>query len=65
MTLAMSQRALSRRLADKKRTYECIPEEMRQDLGLHDLRDRSLTISRTAWLLGSQETAAFSIAFRR
>ncbi|WP_336487035.1 AraC family transcriptional regulator [Methylobacterium nigriterrae] len=63
--LGMSQRTLSRRLADEGLNFGHILEEMRRDLAHHYLRDCRLPICRVAWLLGFQEVAAFSNAFRR
>ncbi|WP_407525819.1 AraC family transcriptional regulator ligand-binding domain-containing protein [Methylobacterium oryzisoli] len=63
--LGMSQRTLSRRLADEGLTFGAVLEEMRRDLALRYLQDATLPISRIGWLLGFQETGAFTHAFRR
>ncbi|GEP02897.1 AraC family transcriptional regulator [Methylobacterium oxalidis] len=64
-SLGMSQRTLSRRLAGEGLTFERVLEELRRDLALRYLRDDHLPTSRIAWLLGFQEVAAFTNAFRR
>jgi AraC-like DNA-binding protein len=63
--LHMSERTLARRLALEGVSFAGIIEEMRRNLALRYLQDRSLTVSRIAWLLGYQEVAAFTHAFRR
>jgi len=64
-SLGMSQRTLSRRLAQEGLTFARILDEMRRDLAQHYLRDDRLPVSRIAWLLGFQEVGAFTHAFRR
>jgi len=63
--LHSSQRTLARRLADEGLSFAGILDEMRRDLALRYLQDRSLSVSRIAWLLGYQEVSAFTHAFRR
>jgi AraC-like DNA-binding protein len=40
-------------------------EEMRRDLATRYLADPKVSVSQVAWLLGFQEVAAFTHAFRR
>jgi AraC-like DNA-binding protein len=63
--LGMSRRVLARRLAAEGLTFTRVLEEMRRDLALRHLEDRSLPVSRVAWLLGFREVGAFTHAFRR
>ncbi|MER2267944.1 AraC family transcriptional regulator ligand-binding domain-containing protein [Methylobacterium oxalidis] len=65
LRLGMSQRTLSRRLAEEGLTFERILEEMRRDLALRYLQDARISVTRIAWLLGFQEVGAFTHAFRR
>ena len=64
-SLGMSQRTLSRWLAGEGLTFEKVLEELRCDLALRYLREAHLPVSHIAWLLGFQEVAAFTHAFRR
>ena len=63
--LGMSVRTLARRLADLGVTFAQILDELRHDLALRYLRDRDLSLSQIAFLLGYSEVSAFSHAFRR
>ena len=63
--LGMSQRSLARRLAERGLTFGKVREELRADLAARHIRDRDLSISQVAWLLGYQEVSAFTHAFKR
>jgi AraC-like DNA-binding protein len=66
----MSTRTLSRRLADEGTTYEDVVDQLRQSLALQYVKlqyvkERSLSLSQIAWLLGYEGAASFNHAFRR
>jgi AraC-like DNA-binding protein len=61
----LSQRTFVRRLASEKVTFSEVLNNLRHDLATQYLTDDSLSISQIAWLLGYQEVAAFSSAFKR
>jgi AraC-like DNA-binding protein len=63
--LAMSQRTLARKLAREGVTYTGILDQLRASLARRHLGDKTLRISEVAWLLGYQEVASFTHAFRR
>jgi AraC-like DNA-binding protein len=63
--LAMSKRTLSRRLADEGTTYEDVVDHLRQSLALQFVKDRGISLSQIAWLLGYEGTSSFSRAFQR
>jgi AraC-like DNA-binding protein len=64
-TLALSARTLSRRLADEGTSYEEIVDQLRQTLALQYIKDRSISISQIAWLLGYEGATSFNHAFKR
>jgi AraC-like DNA-binding protein len=63
--LGMSRRTLARHLAEEHLTLTAILEKVRLDLAHHCLKDPGLSVSRIAWLLGFQETSAFTNSFSR
>jgi AraC-like DNA-binding protein len=63
--LALSARTLSRRLADEGTSYEEIVDQLRQTLALQYIKDRSISISQIAWLLGYEGATSFNHAFKR
>jgi AraC-like DNA-binding protein len=63
--LNVSHRTLARRLAEEKASFAVVLDEMRRDLAIGYLEEPKLSISQIAWLLGFQEVAAFTHAFRR
>lgn len=63
--LGVGQRTLARRLATEGATFSQVLEGLRSDLARQYLADDGLTISQIAWLLGYQETSAFTHAFKR
>ena len=63
--LGMSQRSLARHLADERLNFSKLLNELRLELARRYLTDDHLSVSRIAWLLGYQDVAAFSHAFKR
>jgi AraC-like DNA-binding protein len=63
--LGASVRTLQRALRSEGTTYQQVGDEVRRDLSLGYLRDAQRTISEVAFLLGFNEVAAFTRAFRR
>ena len=63
--LGMTQRTLARRLAAEGVSFANVLEQLRSDLARRHLEDPSLSMSQIAWLLGYQETSAFTHAFKR
>jgi AraC-like DNA-binding protein len=63
--LGLSQRSLARHLAHEGVSFSKLLSELRLDLARRYLKDERLSVSQVAWLLGYQDVAAFSNAFRR
>jgi AraC-like DNA-binding protein len=63
--LAMSTRTLARKLADEGTTFEEVVDSLRRSLALQYVKERGLSLSQVAWLLGYEEPASFNHAFRR
>lgn len=63
--LGVSERTFARRLSQEGLTYSELLESLRSDLANRHLADRTLAISQIAWLLGYQDVASFSHAFKR
>jgi AraC-like DNA-binding protein len=63
--LGMSQRSLARRLEERGLTFGKVLDQLRADLAARHIRDKDLSISQVAWLLGYQEVSAFTHAFKR
>ena len=64
-SLGMSNRTLSRRLEAEGLTFAKVLDNLRHDLAVRYLRDRDLSVSTIAWLLGYQEVSSFTHAFKR
>jgi AraC-like DNA-binding protein len=64
-TLAMSARTLARRLADEGTSYEEVVDEVRRSLALQYVKERGISVSQIAWLLGYEGASSFNHAFRR
>jgi AraC-like DNA-binding protein len=64
-SLGMSKRTLARKLSDEGLNYSEIVEQLRRDLAVRYLDDRTLHVSKIAWLLGFHEVSAFTHAFKR
>jgi AraC-like DNA-binding protein len=63
--LGVSQRSLARHLAHEGLNFSKLLNQLRQQLARQYLRDEQLSVSHVAWLLGYQDVAAFSNAFKR
>jgi AraC-like DNA-binding protein len=61
----MSQRSLARHLSNEGLNFSQLLNELRLELAKRYLTDEQLSVSHVAWLLGYQEVAAFSHAFKR
>ena len=63
--LAVSPRTLARRLNDEGTSFSDVLEGLRNDLAARYLAEKEFGVAKVAWLLGYQETSAFSRAFKR
>ena len=63
--LGISERTLQRRLGDESSSFSSVLNDLRHDLSDELLRERKLSDSETAFLLGYSEPSAFQRAFRR
>jgi AraC-like DNA-binding protein len=63
--LGMSQRSLTRHLADEGTTFAEILEQLRRRLASRYLADDRMSVQQTAWLLGYSEVGAFNHAYKR
>jgi len=63
--LAVSPRTLARRLSEEGTSFSDVLEGLRNDLAARYLADEDFGIAQIAWLLGYEETSAFSRAFKR
>jgi AraC-like DNA-binding protein len=63
--LAVSPRTLARRLSEEGTSFSDVLEGLRNDLAARYLAEKEFGIAQIAWLLGYEETSAFSRAFRR
>ena len=63
--LGMSTRTLSRRLADEDTTFEDVVDRLRQSLALQYIKERELSLSQIAWLIGYEGSTSLNHAFRR
>jgi AraC-like DNA-binding protein len=63
--LGVGQRTFARRLSLEGLTFTDLLRSLKFDLAIRYLADRDLSISQVAWLLGYQEVANFSHAFKR
>ena len=63
--LGMSSKTLARKLSSEGHSFGEILSNLRFALAHRYLADRTLSISKIAWLLGYAESAAFTRAFRR
>ena len=64
-TLGLSERTLSRRLAEEGATYEQVVDQLRQSLALEYVKDPGMSLGQIAWLLGYEGSTSFNHAFRR
>jgi len=63
--LHMSARSVQRYLEQEGTSYQAVLDELRRDLAVRYLADRSLTLGEVAFLLGFSDQAAFHRAFVR
>jgi AraC-like DNA-binding protein len=63
--LGISERTLSRKLADEGTTYEELVDHLRRSLAFQYIKARSISLSQIAWLLGYEGSTSFSHAFAR
>jgi AraC-like DNA-binding protein len=63
--LGVSRRSLARHLAHEGLNFSKLLNQLRQQLARRYLGDEQLSVSHVAWLLGYQDVAAFSNAFKR
>ena len=63
--LSVSERTLSRRLADEGTSFRAILDDVRRESACTLLQDRSLSVGDVAFFLQYSEPAAFHRAFRR
>ncbi len=63
--LSVSERTLSRRLADEGTSFRSILDDVRREFACALLQDRSLSVGDIAFFLQYSEPAAFHRAFRR
>jgi AraC-like DNA-binding protein len=63
--LGISERTLTRRLAEEGVTFNEILQQLKTHLAIRYLEEDSMPISRIAWLLGFEEASSFSHACRR
>jgi AraC-like DNA-binding protein len=64
-SLGHSERTLTRRLVDEGTTYEHVLDELRQSLALQYVKERGVSLSQIAWLLGYEGSSSFNQAFKR
>lgn len=60
-----SKRSLQRKLYEKGTTFKTILTEVREDLALKYIYDRTLTLTEISFMLGFSEMSSFSRAFKR
>lgn len=63
--LAMTPRMLQRRLADERMNFSNLVDDTRRDMAVQYLRDRRLSLTDAAFLVGYSDLTAFYRAFRR
>ena len=63
--LGMSTRTLSGKLAEEDTTFEDVVDRMRQSLALQYIKERELSLSQIAWLIGYEGSTSLNHAFRR
>ena len=63
--LGLSERTLSRRLAEEGSRYDQVVDRLRHSLALQYIKEPSLSLTQIAWLLGYEGTTSFNNAFAR
>jgi AraC-like DNA-binding protein len=64
-TLGLSERTLTRKLADEGASYEQVVDQLRRSLALEYVKEGGLSLSQKAWLVGYEGSTSFNHAFRR
>jgi AraC-like DNA-binding protein len=64
-SLGLSERTLTRKLADEGTTYEQVSDQLRRSLALQYIKEEGVSLSQIAWLLGYERPTSFNHAFRR
>jgi AraC-like DNA-binding protein len=63
--LGMSERTLTRRLAKEGTSYDEVVDQLRHSLAVQYIKERSISLSQIAWLLGYEGSTSFNHAFVR
>jgi AraC-like DNA-binding protein len=63
--LTMSERTLSRRLADEGTSFDAVLDKVRRSLALQYVNEREISFAQISWLLGYEGSTSFNHAFRR
>jgi AraC-like DNA-binding protein len=63
--LGLSERTLSRRLAEEGTTFDEVVDQLRRSLAVQYLKEPGIALSQISWLLGYQGSTSFNHAFRR
>jgi AraC-like DNA-binding protein len=61
----MSERTLARRLTEERTSYDEIVDHLRRSLALQYIKERGVSLSQIAWLLGYEGPTSFNHAFVR
>ena len=64
-TVGLSERTLTRKLADEGASYEQVVDQLRRSLALQYIKEQGVSLSQIAWLLGYEGSTSFNHAFRR
>ncbi len=65
IVMGMTERTMSRRLADEDTNFFEILETLRYNLAMTYIQDKKLSLKQISYLLGYGNQSAFSVAFRR
>lgn len=63
--LGVSRQTLFRKLKAEGVTFERVLDELRHNLALHYLKEKKISVSETAYLVGFSDPGSFSRAFKR
>jgi AraC-like DNA-binding protein len=63
--LLMSERTLTRKLAQEGTSFDKVLDEVRRSLALQYINEREISFSQISWLLGYEGATSFNHAFRR
>jgi AraC-like DNA-binding protein len=64
-SLGLSERTLSRRLAEEGTNYEEVVDQLRRSLALQYVKDPTISLTEMTWLLGYEGSTSFNHAFKR